>query len=82
MSVATSDTIWNGVAVSDNDRVFVLFPHNEGNPGTRIGELKAGKVAPYPSRAWNAWTKEGDPAKASRSCGPTRCASAPTACCG
>ena len=63
VSVATSDTIWNGVAVSDNDRVFVLFPHNEGDPGTRIGELKNGKVTPYPDRAWNAWTKEGDPAK-------------------
>ncbi|TFZ65436.1 hypothetical protein E4631_14470 [Hymenobacter sp. UV11] len=63
VSVATSDTIWNGVAVSDNDRVFVLFPHNEGHPGTRIGELKDGKVTPYPTRAWNAWTKEGDPAK-------------------
>ena len=61
--VATSDTIWNGVAVADNDRVFVLFPHNEGNPGTRIGELRAGKVTPYPNRAWNAWAKEGDPAK-------------------
>ena len=61
--VATSDTIWNGVAVSDDDRVFVLFPHNEGNPGTRIGELKNGKVTPWPTRAWNAWRKEGDPAK-------------------
>ena len=61
--VATSDTIWNGVAVSDDDRVFVLFPHNEGNPGTRIGELKNGKVTPWPTRAWNNWRKEGDPAK-------------------
>ena len=63
VSVATSDTIWNGVAVSDDDRVFVLFPHNEGHPGTRIGELKKGVVTPYPSRAWNSWKKEGDPAK-------------------
>ncbi|MDO7888257.1 SMP-30/gluconolactonase/LRE family protein [Hymenobacter cheonanensis] len=63
VSVATSDTIWNGVAVSDNDRVFVLFPHNEGSPGTRIGELKNGKATPWPTRAWNAWKKEGDPAK-------------------
>ena len=63
VSVATSDTIWNGVTVADNGRVFVLFPHNEGGVGTRIGELKAGKVTPYPSRAWNAWKKEGDPAK-------------------
>ncbi|RZK31200.1 MAG: hypothetical protein EOO63_04775 [Hymenobacter sp.] len=64
VAVAASDTIWNGVAVSDDDRVFVLFPHNEGVPGTRIGELKAGKVTPWPTRAWNAWKKEGDPIEA------------------
>ncbi|RYY18507.1 MAG: hypothetical protein EOO36_07965, partial [Cytophagaceae bacterium] len=29
-SAGVSDTIWNGVTVSDNNRVFVLFPHNEG----------------------------------------------------
>jgi len=63
VSVATSDTIWNGVAVSDDDRVFVLFPHNEGTPGTRIGELHNGRVAPWPTRAWNAWAKEGDSAR-------------------
>jgi sugar lactone lactonase YvrE len=63
VSVATSDTIWNGVAVSDDNRVFVLFPHNEGTPGTRIGELKNGRVVPWPTRAWNAWRKEGDPAQ-------------------
>ena len=62
-SVATSDTIWNGVAVSNNDRIFVVFPHNEGHPGTRLGELKNGQVTPYPTRAWNAWAKEGDPAR-------------------
>lgn len=56
VSVATSDTIWNGAAVSDDDRKFVLFPHNEGDRGTRIGELQAdGKVRPYPNRAGNLW---------------------------
>ncbi|MDO7845796.1 L-dopachrome tautomerase-related protein [Hymenobacter sp. M29] len=61
--VATSDTIWNGVAVADDGRTFVLFPHNEGGPGTRIGELKDGKVTPWPNRAWNNWQQPGDPAK-------------------
>ncbi|RZK19212.1 MAG: hypothetical protein EOO56_14595, partial [Hymenobacter sp.] len=64
VAVAASDTIWNGVAVSDDDRTFVLFPHNEGNPGTRIGELLNGKAVAYPNRAWNAWKKPGDPAAA------------------
>ncbi|RZK22744.1 MAG: hypothetical protein EOO56_07445 [Hymenobacter sp.] len=62
VSAGVSDTIWNGVAVSDNNRVFVLFPHNEGNPGTRIGELLNGKAVAYPNRTWNAWKKVGDPA--------------------
>ncbi len=54
--VATSDTIWNGIAVSDDDRKFVLFPHNEGDRGTRIGELQAdGTVRAFPNRAWNSW---------------------------
>ena len=62
VSVATSDTIWNGIAVADDDRKFVLFPHNEGDAGTRVGELLAnGTVRPYPNRDWNSW-RPGDPA--------------------
>lgn len=58
--VSQSDTIWNGVATSNN-RVFVCFPHNDGSVGTRIGELLAnGKVVPYPSADWNNW-KPGTP---------------------
>ena len=50
-----SDTIWNGVAVADDGRVFVLFPHNEGSAGTRIGEIKDGRAVPYPNQSWNNW---------------------------
>ena len=64
--VATSDTIWNGVAVADDDRTFVLFPHNEGDPGTRLGELQPdGSVRPYPDRRWNSW-RPGDPQAATK----------------
>lgn len=53
--VYQSDTIWNGVATSNN-RVFVCFPHGDGSAGTRIGEvLASGKVIPYPSADWNNW---------------------------
>jgi len=59
-SVATSDTIWNGVA-TQNGRTFVCFPHNDGSAGTRIGELQAnGRVVPYPSADWNNWTPGAD----------------------
>lgn len=51
-----SDVIWNGVATKSN-RVFVVYPHNDGSAGTRIGEiLSSGQVVPYPSAAWNDWT--------------------------
>jgi len=54
VEVATSDTIWDGIAVSNDDRKFVLFPHNEGDRDTRIGELQAdGTVKVFPNRAWN-----------------------------
>ncbi|WP_161599576.1 L-dopachrome tautomerase-related protein [Hymenobacter nivis] len=66
VAVASSDTIWNGVAVSDDNRKFVVFPHNEGNRGTRIGELQAdGTVQAFPNRAWNSWGPK-DPAAASK----------------
>lgn len=66
VSVAASDTIWNGIAVADDDRKFVLFPHNEGDRGTRIGELQAdGTVKPYPNRLWNSWGPN-DPAAAGK----------------
>jgi hypothetical protein len=61
--LAASDTIWNGVAVSNDDWVFVLFSHNEGHPDTHIGELKNGTVTPYPNGVWNSWKQECDPAK-------------------
>lgn len=53
--VFQADTIWNGVAVADDGRAFVLFPHNEGSAGTRIGEMKGGRAVPYPTQRWNNW---------------------------
>ena len=55
-----SDTIWNGVTVADNGRTFVCFPHGEGDPGTRIGEIKNGKAVPYPNQSWNNWKPGAD----------------------
>ena len=81
VAVAASDTIWNSVAVSDDDRILVLFPHNEGNPGPRIGELKTGQAVAYPNRTWNAWKRPAPPPPGPL-CAPTHYAPAPTACSG
>lgn len=54
--VATSDMVWNGVAVSDSGRVFVCFPHLEGEKGMRVGEVIGGNnIIPYPDGEWNDW---------------------------
>ena len=54
VEVATSDTIMNGIAVSNDDRKFMLSPHHEGDRDTRPGELQAdGTVKIFPNRVWN-----------------------------
>jgi sugar lactone lactonase YvrE len=59
--VATSNTVWNGVTLSQNGRIFVSFPHLEGENGMRVGEiLKDNKIIPYPSLDWNDWEVKKD----------------------
>ncbi|SDL93397.1 Major royal jelly protein [Catalinimonas alkaloidigena] len=54
--VATSETVWNGVTVTADHRIFVCFPRLEGDTGMRIGEvLPDGHIVPYPNAAWNNW---------------------------
>ncbi|GAB2558341.1 L-dopachrome tautomerase-related protein [Spirosoma aerophilum] len=48
--------VWNGVTTTDDGRIFVCFPHLEGDGGIRIGELKTGNtLSPYPTASWNNW---------------------------
>jgi sugar lactone lactonase YvrE len=44
-----------GVAVSEDDRVFVNLPRWSVDVPVSVGEVKNGKIAPYPNAAWNAW---------------------------
>jgi hypothetical protein len=56
LSAYQSDMIWNGVTTTHRGRIFVCFPHLEGDSGLRIGELNPdGTVRPYPSTGWNNW---------------------------
>lgn len=59
--VATAKMVWNGVTVTDDKRIFVCFPHIEGDSGIRIGEVLAdGQIVPYPNATWNDWQTGAD----------------------
>jgi sugar lactone lactonase YvrE len=44
-----------GVAVSEDDRVFVNLPRWSVDVPVSVGEVKNGQIEPYPNAAWNAW---------------------------
>jgi sugar lactone lactonase YvrE len=54
--VCEANTIWNGVTTTADGRIFVCFPHLDGDAGMRIGEVqKDGIIKPYPDAGWNSW---------------------------
>lgn len=58
LTVSRSNTVWNGVTLSDDGRIFVCFPKLEGENGISIAEIKKdGNVVAYPNAAWNSWAK-------------------------
>ena len=58
VSVAVSTNYQlNGVAVSHDDRIFVALPRWVQSDSFSLGEVKDGKVVPYPGGDWNTWHK-------------------------
>jgi sugar lactone lactonase YvrE len=56
IAVCQSNTVWNGVTVADDGRIFVCFPRIEGEKGISIAEIKKdGSIEPYPDANWNSW---------------------------
>ena len=53
--VATFDHQVTGVAVSETGRIFVNFPRWSEDAPVSVGELKDGKVVPYPDEEWNRY---------------------------
>ncbi len=45
----------NGVAVSHDDRIFLGLPRWVQPDSFSLGEVKDGKVVPYPGGDWNTW---------------------------
>ncbi|HEX4765235.1 MAG TPA: L-dopachrome tautomerase-related protein [Lichenihabitans sp.] len=53
--VANFDHQVTGVAVSETGRIFVNFPRWSEDAPISVGELKDGKLVPYPDKAWNSY---------------------------
>ena len=58
VSVAVSTNYqMNGVAVSQDGRIFLALPRWVQPNSFSLGEVKGGKVTPYPGGSWNTWRK-------------------------
>ena len=53
--VANFDHQVTGVAVSETGRIFVNFPRWSEDVPVSVGEVKDGKVVPYPDEEWNSY---------------------------
>lgn len=51
--VASSEKQWTGVAISNEDRLFVNFPHWSDDVPVSVAEIVDGKVKAYPNEDWN-----------------------------
>lgn len=59
--VADFDHQVTGVSVSKTGRIFVNFPRWSEDAPVSVGEVRDGKVVPYPDGAWNNWRNEKGP---------------------
>ena len=54
--------VCNGVATTDDGRIFVCFPHADGSMGLRIAEATPrGQLLPVPDLKWNSYKIGDDP---------------------
>ena len=61
VEVARSDRQWTGVAVAQDNRIFVNYPRWSDNVPFSVGELKSdGSVAPFPNMDLNKWEPGSD----------------------
>lgn len=58
--LAESDDLqWTGVAVTDDDRLFVNYPRWSDRYEMAIGEVIDGEAQAYPNAVWNDWPEGG-----------------------
>ncbi|UCH11175.1 MAG: hypothetical protein JSU61_04610 [Fidelibacterota bacterium] len=57
--VATSESLWTGVAVSEEGRIFVNYPRWFESVTVSVAELlPSGETVPYPDETWNSWNPD------------------------
>ena len=62
IEVATSPCRWNGVAVSQDGRIFVSMPRWTSDDTISVGEILAdGSIRAFPGGDWNTWHPERSP---------------------
>jgi sugar lactone lactonase YvrE len=60
--VASSKKLWTGVAVSQENRIFVNYPRWSPDVDVSVAEvISEDSVIPYPDDTWNSWTTESPP---------------------
>ncbi|WP_084163723.1 L-dopachrome tautomerase-related protein [Olivibacter sitiensis] len=57
----TTERNWNGLAVSNDKRIFADFPRWEKGDNPSVVEIKEGKEIPFPGGTWNEWQSGKDP---------------------
>ncbi|MBX2952792.1 MAG: hypothetical protein KF870_09810 [Leadbetterella sp.] len=60
----TTERNWNGIAVSNDKRIFADFSRWEKGNNPSLVELKDGKEVAFPGNEWNNWQPGKDPKKA------------------
>jgi len=60
--VAFSDRQWTGLAVSDDERLFVNYPRWSADVPISVAEIVNGDPVPYPDTSMNTWEPGKDPA--------------------
>lgn len=55
--VTTSPRVWNGITVSQDNRLFASLTQSEGS-GLQLAEVLDGKLKAYPDASWNQWQSE------------------------
>ena len=61
----TSERNWNGIAVSNDNRLFANFPRfDKASDNPSLVEIKDGKEIPFPQNEWNMWQPGKNPENA------------------
>lgn len=54
--VAESDRLWTGIAVSQDNRIYVNYPRWSPGENISVAEVIANnQIRPYPDMPWNSW---------------------------